>query len=96
MFGAESDTLPAMLKNADVILTARLDGLMVGVSLAITDSAYCSYLSDLTVAGKYQGQGIGEELSSARTRRLGWSLGFWPRPQEVLQKSLPSAEKGLF
>lgn len=62
MFGAESDTIPAMLKNADVILTTRLDGFMVGVSLAITDSAYCTYLSDLAVAEKYQRQGIGEEL----------------------------------
>jgi hypothetical protein len=34
------DTTKAMLKNADVILTARLDGLRVGVSWAITNFAY--------------------------------------------------------
>ena len=45
----ELDTIRAMLKNADVILTARLDGLLVGVSRAITDFAYCTYLSDLAV-----------------------------------------------
>ena len=56
------DTIRAMLKNADVILTARLDGLLVGVSRAITDFAYCTYLSDLAVDEKCQRQGIGREL----------------------------------
>jgi predicted N-acetyltransferase YhbS len=56
------DTIRAMLKNADVIVTARLDGLLVGISRAITDFAYCTYLSDLAVDGKYQRQGIGREL----------------------------------
>ncbi len=56
------DTIRAMLKNADLILTARLDGLLVGVSRAITDSAYCTYLSDLAVDERHQRQGIGREL----------------------------------
>ena len=56
------DTIRAMLKNADVIATARLDGLLLGVSRAITDFAYCTYLSDLAVDEKYQRQGIGREL----------------------------------
>jgi predicted N-acetyltransferase YhbS len=58
----EPDTIRAMLKNADVILTARFDGLVVGVSRAITDFAYCTYLSDLAVDEKHQRQGIGREL----------------------------------
>jgi predicted N-acetyltransferase YhbS len=58
----EHDTIQAMLKNADLILTARLDGLLVGVSRAITDFAYCTYLSDLAVDEKQQRQGIGREL----------------------------------
>jgi predicted N-acetyltransferase YhbS len=58
----EPDTIRAMLKNADVILTARLDGLLVGVSRAISDFAYCTYLSDLAVDEKYQRQGVGREL----------------------------------
>ncbi len=56
------DTIRAMLKNADVILTARLDGTLVGVSRAIADFAYCTYLSDLAVDEKHQRQGIGWEL----------------------------------
>ena len=56
------DTIRAMLKNADVIVTARFNGLLVGVSRAITDFAYCTYLSDLAVDELHQRQGIGREL----------------------------------
>src|SRR4051794_26941520 len=52
----------AMLQNADLIITARLDGRLVGVSRAVTDFAYCTYLSDLAVDEQYQRQGIGREL----------------------------------
>ena len=55
-------TVAAMLKNADVIATARLDGLLVGVSRALTDFAYCTYLSDLAVDERHQRRGIGREL----------------------------------
>jgi predicted N-acetyltransferase YhbS len=55
-------TIQGMLTNADVIVTARLDKLLVGVSRAISDFAYCTYLSDLAVDEKCQRQGIGREL----------------------------------
>ena len=57
-----AETIKAMIKNADLILTARIDGLLVGVSRAITDFAFCTYLSDLAVDEKHQRQGIGQEL----------------------------------
>jgi len=56
------DAIRAMLKNADVIVTARVDGLLIGVSRAITDFAYCAYLSDLAVDEAHQRQGVGREL----------------------------------
>jgi GNAT superfamily N-acetyltransferase len=56
------DAIRSMLHNADVIGTARLDGLLVGVSRAITDFAFCTYLSDLAVDERQQRQGIGREL----------------------------------
>jgi predicted N-acetyltransferase YhbS len=59
----DGETIAAMLQNADIILTARTaEGLLVGVSRAITDFAYCTYLSDLAVDAAWQGQGIGREL----------------------------------
>lgn len=52
-----------MLRNAQIIVAARnADGLLVGVSRAITDFAYATYLSDLAVDEAYQKQGIGRKL----------------------------------
>lgn len=56
------EVIQAMLKNAGLIITARVDGLLVGISRAITDFAYCTYLSDLAVDENYQRQGIGKKL----------------------------------
>ena len=58
----EPETIRAMLANANVIVTARAGDLLVGVSRAITDFAYCTYLSDLAVDVEFQKQGIGREL----------------------------------
>lgn len=58
----DAATIQAMLTNASVIVTARHDGLLVGVSRAISDFAFCTYLSDLAVDQQYQCQGIGREL----------------------------------
>ncbi|MEZ6038623.1 MAG: GNAT family N-acetyltransferase [Planctomycetota bacterium] len=55
--------IAGMLANADVIVTARTaDGLLVGVSRAVSDFHYCTYLSDLAVDEAFQGHGIGREL----------------------------------
>lgn len=58
----EAGALEAMLKHADIIVTARIDGLLIGVSRALTDYAFCTYLSDLAVDQTYQRRGIGKEL----------------------------------
>ena len=60
---AEPATIGGMLKNADLILTARTaDNLLIGVSRAVTDFSYCTYVSDLAVDAAFQRQGIGREL----------------------------------
>src|SRR5262245_8210632 len=58
----EPDTIRGMLRHADLIVTARADQLLVGVSRAVTDFSYCTYLSDLAVDRDFQGRGIGREL----------------------------------
>jgi len=58
----EPETIRAMLAHADILVTARVGGRIVGVSRAITDFSYCAYLSDLAVDLAYQRQGIGREL----------------------------------
>ena len=56
-------TIAGMLRHADVIVTARdRTAVLVGVSRAITDYSYCTYLSDLAVDEAFQGQGIGRAL----------------------------------
>jgi GNAT superfamily N-acetyltransferase len=63
--------LEAMLRNADVIVTARDSGRLVGVSRAVTDFSYCCYLSDLAVDADYQRRGIGKRLIEETHRRAG-------------------------
>jgi ribosomal protein S18 acetylase RimI-like enzyme len=58
----EPGAIEGMLRNADVIATARVSGRLVGISRAITDFHYCTYLSDLAVDVAYQRNGIGREL----------------------------------
>jgi GNAT superfamily N-acetyltransferase len=54
--------MAAMLANANHILTAWDGPRLVGVARALTDGAYCCYLSDLAVDPDYQGRGVGREL----------------------------------
>ena len=56
------ETIRGMLRHADLIVTARAGELLVGVSRAITDFSYCTYLSDLAVDEAWQRRGIGREL----------------------------------
>jgi hypothetical protein len=55
-------TIETMLAKADIIVTARHEGRLIGVSRAISDLSFCTYLSDLAVDVAFQSQGIGREL----------------------------------
>ncbi|WP_405406316.1 GNAT family N-acetyltransferase [Paracoccus sp. Ld10] len=63
------DRLQRMLDGSGIVVTARAGDRLVGVSRAITDGAYATYLSDLAVDKEWQGQGIGRALMT-ETRRL--------------------------
>lgn len=65
---ADRSRIEAMLRNADLIITARSAGALVGVARSITDHAFCCYLSDLAVDRAHQGRGIGRALIE-RTRQ---------------------------
>ncbi len=58
----DEQRITSMCNNANLIVTARLDGLLIGVARSITDFVYCTYLSDLAVNVKYQKKGIGRKL----------------------------------
>ena len=65
------ERLERMLRQADIVLTARDGRRLVGVSRAITDFAYCCYLSDLAVDVAYQHRGIGKRLIDETHARAG-------------------------
>jgi ribosomal protein S18 acetylase RimI-like enzyme len=56
------ERITAMVKNANLIISARDNSKLVGVARSITDFVYCTYLSDLAVDDEYQKMGIGKEL----------------------------------
>jgi len=51
-----------MLDNANLVITAWDSELLVGISRALSDFSYVTYLSDLAVRQSHQRQGIGKEL----------------------------------
>ena len=64
-----------MLRHADLIVTARKDGRLVGVARSMTDFSYCCYLSDLAVDVACQRQGIGKQLIAETRERAGKKPG---------------------
>jgi ribosomal protein S18 acetylase RimI-like enzyme len=63
------DHLEKMCKNADIMLTARFEGKLVGVSRSLSDFAFATYLSDLGVDAEFQHLGIGKRLI-AETKKI--------------------------
>jgi GNAT superfamily N-acetyltransferase len=67
----DPERLERMLRGADIIVTARDGGRLIGVSRALTDFAYSCYLSDLAVDLDYQRQGIGKRLIDETRKTAG-------------------------
>jgi predicted N-acetyltransferase YhbS len=63
----ERETMAAMMRHANLVVTAWDGERLVGIARSLTDFAYVAYLADLAVHRDYQRRGIGVELV-ARTR----------------------------
>ncbi|HEY9474010.1 MAG TPA: GNAT family N-acetyltransferase [Mycobacteriales bacterium] len=72
-----------MIRNANLVVVARVDERLVGIARSISDRAYVTYLSDIAVDKEFQHQGIGRDLIEA-TRKAA------PRAKVVLL-SAPAA-----
>ena len=59
---ADIPRIQKMIDNANLIVTARDNGKLIGVSRSVSDFSYCTYLSDLAIRKQYQKRGIGKEL----------------------------------
>lgn len=82
---ANRERMNGMLRNANLIVSAWDDDSLVGISRALTDFVYVTYLSDLAVRVSHQRCGIGRELIR-QTRAAA------PTAQIVLLAA-PAAEK---
>src|SRR3954470_23258690 len=58
----EPARIQKMLDNGNILITAWSGDLLVGVSRAVSDFAFCCYLSDLAVDETFQKKGIGKKL----------------------------------
>jgi len=58
----DRERMANMLNNANLVISAWDGDLLVGISRALTDFSYITYLSDLAVRASHQKQGIGKEL----------------------------------
>jgi GNAT superfamily N-acetyltransferase len=81
---ADRERMAIMLASSNLLLTARLDGKLVGLARCLTDRAYVVYICDLLVDKTYQQQGIGKALLAAVQQATG------PQVQQLL-RSAPSA-----
>jgi predicted N-acetyltransferase YhbS len=58
----EPERMREMLKHANIVITAWDGDLLVGISRALSDFSFVTYLSDLAVRASHQRAGIGKEL----------------------------------
>jgi predicted N-acetyltransferase YhbS len=65
----DRERMADMLRHANLIVTAWDGELLVGISRALSDFSFVTYLSDLAVRASHQKLGIGKELMR-RTQTL--------------------------
>jgi GNAT superfamily N-acetyltransferase len=65
----DRERMAAMLRHANLIVTAWDGEILVGISRALSDFSFVTYLSDLAVRVSHQKLGIGKELMR-RTQAL--------------------------
>lgn len=81
----DRERMRKMLAHANLVVTAWDGKQLVGISRALSDFSYISYLSDLAVRQTHQRQGIGKELIRRTQREAG--------PQvKLLLLAAPAAE----
>ncbi|MEV6179130.1 GNAT family N-acetyltransferase [Streptomyces sp. NPDC052015] len=61
----ETERMAAMVRNANLVVTCRVDGELVGIARSVSDFSYVTYLSDIAVDRAHQRSGIGRALIDA-------------------------------
>jgi ribosomal protein S18 acetylase RimI-like enzyme len=79
----DPDRIEKMIRTANLVITARFRGELIGIARSLSDFAFCTYLSDLAVDKKYQKMGIGKELIRLTSEKSG--------PAKLILLSAPAA-----
>ena len=58
----DCERMAAMVRNANLVVTAWDGDLVVGIARSLSDGSYVTYLADLVVRESHQRLGIGKEL----------------------------------
>jgi len=66
----EPGCMQAMLRHANLVVTAWEGDMLVGIARSLSDFTHATYLADLAVRASHQRRGIGRELIR-RTQQLG-------------------------
>lgn len=61
----DRERFAAMLANANLVVTARLDRELIGIARSVSDFVYATYLSDVAVVERCQRAGVGRALIAA-------------------------------
>ena len=72
---ANAKGLGAMLAGANLIVTAREHGVILGLARCISDGAWVAYCAELAVKEGAQGRGIGREILNTCYAILGPGMG---------------------
>lgn len=67
----DADRIERMYAGSNLVVTARENGKLVGVSRSITDGAWSTYLADLAVSPNAQKSGIGKRLVELTKQAVG-------------------------
>ncbi|MFE0687717.1 GNAT family N-acetyltransferase [Streptomyces xiamenensis] len=62
---ADTERMADMVRNANLVVTCRIDGALVGIARSVSDFSYVTYLSDIAVSAAHQRSGIGRALIEA-------------------------------
>jgi GNAT superfamily N-acetyltransferase len=62
---ADEPRFAAMVRNANLIVSCRHEGELVGIARSLSDFSYVTYLSDIAVTQRLQRAGIGRALIEA-------------------------------
>ena len=86
---ADTGRMAAMVRNANLILTCRVDSELAGIARSLSDFSYVTFLSDIAVSRAHQRSGIGRALIEATQKEAPQAkivllsapaaTGFYPR-----------------